>query len=109
MSADAVAPASSYALAEHEPHSAKPLRLSLCRNELFAGLVVVGFTNGITNRVVWSVAENGITAALLGTFDISVIVWSALIISVTFALRGPVQPITRSDLIVAGCAIAAFL
>lgn len=79
------------------------------RNELFAGLVLLGFANGISGRVISSVVENGITAALLGTFDISVIVWSAGAISILFLLRGPVQPVTAFDWVITTCLLVALL
>jgi hypothetical protein len=79
------------------------------RNELFAGLAMVGFANGISEIVISSVSDNGIASALLSTFDISVIVWSACAISVAFLLREPTQPVERSDWIVAGCVLAALL
>ncbi|MBF9233913.1 hypothetical protein [Microvirga alba] len=82
---------------------------SVSRNELFAGLVVVGFANGISERVIASVTENGATAALLSTFDISVIVWGALAIAVAFLLRSPAQSISHLDRVVTTCALIAFL
>ncbi len=109
LRADAITPASSYALVEGEPRSARHVSLSVSRNELFAGLVLVGFANGISDRVVHSVVRDGITAALLSTFSISVIVWSACAIGISFVLRGPLQPATRFDLTIAGVALAAFL
>ncbi|NIX75682.1 hypothetical protein [Microvirga terricola] len=79
------------------------------RNELFAGLVVLGFCNGISERVIVSVTENGIGASLLSTFDTSVIVWSALAIAISFILREPARPMTRLDIAAAACALVAFL
>lgn len=70
------------------------------RNELFVGLVAVGFANGISERVGKTVTEAGITAALASTFDISVIVWVAWGLCIVFLLRSPVQPVSRSDGIV---------
>lgn len=81
----------------------------ISRNELFAGLILIGFANGISGNVISTVTQNGIVAALLGTFNISVIVWSACAISITFLLRGLAQPIRRSDWIIAIGALAAFL
>lgn len=79
------------------------------RNELFFGLAVLGLANGICERVSGTVAKNGFASALANTFDISVIVWVALAIALTFALRGPMKPASRSDAIVATCAALAFL
>src|SRR3954469_5756213 len=92
MRADAIKPASSDTPAEREPRSAGPISLAVSRNELFAGLVLVGFANGISPRAVHSVVENGFAAALLSTFDISVIVWSACVVGISFVLRDPAQP-----------------
>src|SRR3954462_9653444 len=108
MRADAIKPASSYTPAEREPRSAGRIRLAVSRNELFAGLVLVGFVNGISARAVYSVVENG-AAALLSTFDISVIVWCACAVGISFVLRGPAQPAARFDFILAGVALSAFL
>ncbi|ANY78235.1 hypothetical protein BB934_08310 [Microvirga ossetica] len=79
------------------------------RNELFAGLVVVGFANGISERVGNAVANTGVAAALVNTFDISIIVWVAWVLSLAFLLRGPMQPVSRSDRLVAAGALLAFL
>jgi hypothetical protein len=79
------------------------------RNELFAGLAVLGFANGISERISHTVADTGITAALVSTFDISAIVWVAWVLSLVFVLRSPMQPIRRSDGLVASGALLAFL
>ncbi|MGF9763377.1 hypothetical protein AAII07_50420 [Microvirga sp. 0TCS3.31] len=78
------------------------------RNELFAGLAVVGFVNGISERVSHAVADTGIAAALVSTFDISAIVWVAWVLSLVFLLRSPMQPVSRSDWFVASVALLAF-
>ncbi|MGF9764256.1 hypothetical protein AAII07_55055 [Microvirga sp. 0TCS3.31] len=77
------------------------------RNELFAGLVVVGFANGISERAGKAVAEAGIAAALASTFDISVIVWIAWALCIVFLLRSPIQPVSRSDGVVAAFTLLA--
>jgi exosortase/archaeosortase family protein len=79
------------------------------RNELFAGLVLLGFANGISGQVISSVAQFGIAAALLSTFNISVIVWSACAISIWFLLRGPVQPVRTFDWVMTTCVLVALL
>jgi hypothetical protein len=79
------------------------------RNELFAGLAVVGFANGISERVSNAVANTGIAAALVSTFEISAIVWVAWVLSLVFLLRSPMQPVNRSDWLVASGALLAFL
>jgi exosortase/archaeosortase family protein len=79
------------------------------RNELFAGLAAVGFVNGISERVSHAVADTGIAAALVSTFDISAIVWGAWVLSLVFLLRSPTQSVSRSDWLVATGALLAFL
>jgi hypothetical protein len=82
---------------------------SLSRNDLFAGLALVGFANGITERMSLAVSETGLATALVDTFGISVIVWTACSISLAFLLRGPVQPVRHSDRTVATFSLLAFL
>lgn len=82
---------------------------ALSRNEVFAALVLMGFANGISERIVVAIKEGGFLPALLGTFDISIIVWAACAIGVMFLLRGPIRPVSRSDRFVAAGALAAFL
>jgi hypothetical protein len=79
------------------------------RNELLAGLVLLGFVNGISERVTLSIPVDGFVGAVLLSFDISVLVWAACAIGVAFVLRGPLQPANRSDMAVAVCAAAACL
>jgi len=82
---------------------------AISRNELFAGLSVIGFANGISEAVARTVSEKGPVSALMSTFDISVLVWCACAIGIAFLLREPEQPARRSDWVVAACALAAFL
>jgi exosortase/archaeosortase family protein len=78
-------------------------------NELFAGLIVVGFANGISESATNMVLEEGLLTAVLSTFNISVLVWVALASGVSFLLRGPTLPLTRLGWIAAGIALAAIL
>lgn len=82
---------------------------SVSRNELFGGLVLLGFANGLSGRVISSAVEHGTATALLSTFDTSVIVWTACAISVVFLLRGPAQPVKTVDRVVAAGFVAAIL
>jgi exosortase/archaeosortase family protein len=91
------------------PWCRQGISFSVSRNELYVGLVLIGFANGISGSVITTVVQNGIVGALLGTFNISVIVWSACAVSIVFLLRGPAQPIERSDGVVATGALAAFV
>ncbi|WP_112662156.1 hypothetical protein [Microvirga flavescens] len=81
----------------------------LSRNDLFVALFFLGFINGISERVAVAVAENGITAALIGTFDISIIVWGAFAIGVAYLLREPSASPGRADWIVAAVTFAGFM
>jgi hypothetical protein len=82
---------------------------SVSRNEVFAALVAIGFANGISERIVVAIKEDGFLPALLDTFDISIIVWAACMVGIIFLLREPIQPVSRSDRLVAVGALAAFL
>lgn len=84
-------------------------RSPLSRNELFAGLAFLCFANGISGSVIFTVMQDGITAALLSTFNISVIVWSACAIGISFLQREPGQPIRASDRVIASGVLAVIL
>jgi exosortase/archaeosortase family protein len=75
------------------------------RGEFFAGLFILGFSNGIFERVTWAIEKGTIENAILGTFGISVLVWVACFIAVSLLLRQPPEPVTRNDLIL-GVAVA---
>jgi len=92
--------------AESVPGVEQVSRIVSCK-ELFAGLVLLGFANGISERVILSVPVDGFVGAVLRSFDISVLVWAGCAIGVAFMLRGPLQPANRSDMAVAACAGAA--
>jgi hypothetical protein len=79
------------------------------RGTLFAGLVVVGFANGLGEAMSQAVAKAGLAAALMSTFDISIIVWSAWALCIAFLLHSPIQPMSRSDGVVAAFALLAIV
>jgi len=79
------------------------------RGEFFAGLFILGFSNGIFERITWAIEKGTIENALLGTFGISVLVWVACFIAVSLLLRQPPEPVTRNDLILGVAVIAAVL
>lgn len=81
---------------------------TLGRNELFSGLIVLGFLNGVFPRVVTSVWEQNALVALLTTLDVSVVVWASWCIVVSFTLRSPLDRVTRMDVAVAIAALIAF-
>ena len=77
------------------------------RGEFFAGLFILGFSNGIFDRIMRAVAQGTIESAILDTFGISVLVWVACFIAVSLLLRQPLAPVTRNDLILGLAIIAA--
>jgi hypothetical protein len=79
------------------------------RGEFFAGLFILGFSNGIFERIAWTIENNTIENAILGTFGISVLVWVACVIAVSLLLRQPPEPVTRNDLILGVAVTAAAL
>jgi hypothetical protein len=79
------------------------------RGEFFAGLFILGFSNGILERITAQITNVTIANAILGTFGISVLVWVACCIAVSLLLRQPPKPVTRNDLILGAAVIAAAL
>jgi hypothetical protein len=81
----------------------------LSRAELFAGLSILGFANGIAGRLHHAVLQDGAVAALISTFNISAVVWVAFFACPALLLRAPREPPVQADLIVAACAFGAFM
>jgi len=79
------------------------------RGEFFAGLFILGFSNGIFERIAWAIANVTIANAILVTFGISVLVWVACFIAVSLLLRQPPEPMTRNDLILGVAVFVAVL
>jgi hypothetical protein len=79
------------------------------RGEFFAGLFVLGFSNGIFERITGAIEKEPIENAILGTFGISVLVWVACFIAVSLLLRQPAERLTRNDLILGAAVTAAVL
>ena len=79
------------------------------RGEFFAGLFILGFSNGIFERIMQAIAQGTIEGAILGTFGVSVLVWIACFIAVSLLLRQPPETVTRNDLILGLAIIAAVL
>ena len=71
------------------------------RGEFFAGLFILGFSNGIFERIMGAIAQGTIESAILGTFGISVLVWVACFIAVSLlaspapGARDPQRPDPR--------------
>jgi exosortase/archaeosortase family protein len=82
---------------------------AVCRGEFFAGLFILGFSNGIFERIMQAIAQGTIVSAILDTFGISVLVWVACFIAVSLLLRQPPEPVTRNDLILGLAVTAAVL
>lgn len=81
----------------------------LTRPDLFAGLTVLGFLNGISEKVYRSVIDFGAAGAALQTFDVSLILWGACVAAVVLLLKADrAEPIGRRDLAVACLACLAF-
>lgn len=81
----------------------------LSRAELFAGLCVLGFANGIARRVYESIVGEGAISAFAGAFGISAVVWVAFVVCPAVLLRAPREPFGRMDAIVAACALVGFV
>ncbi|WP_415725348.1 hypothetical protein [Pseudaminobacter sp. NGMCC 1.201702] len=79
------------------------------RNQFFAALVVVGFANGIGEKLASQLEGQGLVLAVFDTFGISVIVWSAAVIAIVMLLRAEPQPIGAVDFAVAALTSVAFL
>lgn len=79
------------------------------RGEFFAGLFILGFSNGIFERITWVMAHGTIESAILDAFGISVLVWVASFIAVSLLLRQLPEPVTRNDLILGLAVTAAVL
>lgn len=82
---------------------------SLSRPVFFAALVVIGFANGISEKVYRTVADSGLAAAVFNTFDISIILWGGCAAAVVALLRTHPDELRSSDLAVAFLAGLTFL
>ena len=89
------------------PDYAQYLAITLERNRLFAGVLIVGFANGIVDRIADGFARGDVAELVLNTFEISAIVWVALIVAVVFLLRSERLAATPADSVVAAIAAAA--
>jgi exosortase/archaeosortase family protein len=85
------------------------LSTQIPQNELFAGLAGLGFINGISEKVIQNVVDNGLVFALSTTFNISAIVWIAFAVAIKFLLQAPSQQTIYHDWILACFLVAAFL
>src|ERR1700744_1796171 len=70
------------------------------RSFLVVGLYVLGVINGVMDKVVNGIAADGILAALMNTFGVSVVVIAATVIGLKLAVRTPDRAIDGWDLLV---------
>jgi exosortase/archaeosortase family protein len=78
--------------------SVSPLAKDLTRGEFFAGLFALGCANGLASRAIQSVHRHGWVEALLGTFEISVVVLISCIAGVSLVLQDRTIAIRPSEL-----------
>src|SRR5262245_39488798 len=79
-------------------HLQKKLDRLISRDELFAGLFILGCVNGLGSRAVYSVRSSGWADALFSTFGISVIVLIACVGGIKLILQGKDDKISPTDL-----------
>lgn len=83
---------------------------SFSRPFFFAALIVIGFANGISEKVYGSVADHGFLAAGLRTFDISILLWGGCLAALAMLVRAPAaDPFRRGDYGIALLSGLAFL
>lgn len=93
----------------NSPWLSVPLRTGLARGEFFAVLIILGFANGMTNRI-FSALEHGFGDAALHLFGINAVLWFALYAVARLGLESPASDrIGRLDLLIAGPVVAASL
>lgn len=79
------------------------------RNFLYCGLLIVGFANGISERVADEITIDGAVTAFFNTFGVSAVVWAAAIVAIWLLWNAPRQVPTRMDFAVAVAVCLAFL
>ena len=79
------------------------------RNGLFSGLVVIGFANGISQKVTDALHSQGWAMAVFNTFGISIVVWSAGLLAIALLLSEEPKRVAPLDVAAAAFAAAAFL
>jgi hypothetical protein len=73
---------------------------TISRGEFFAALFLIACANGLVQRSIQSISEEGLAAAVLSTFDVSVIVLLACCVGITFIFHDRDENISLSDLAV---------
>ena len=79
------------------------------RDELFAGLCILGCANGLGAHVIKSVSDLGWEGAVVHTFGISAIIWVACFFGVTLILHDRTDVIRSTDLVVGVAVIVLVL
>ena len=82
---------------------------ALPRGVFFAGLFILGFSNGLFEKIMEAIARGTVGSAILDTFGISVLIWAACFIAISLLLRHPPERLTRDDLILGAAITAAAL
>jgi hypothetical protein len=83
--------------------------MTVQRRHLYCGLAVVGFANGTSDRIGEALSRDSMLSAMLATFGISVVVWSAALAAIWLLLHAEHQPVRKTDIAVAALAAAAML
>jgi exosortase/archaeosortase family protein len=83
----------------------KALQESMSRDELFAGLCILGCANGLGSRAISSINDLGWESAVIHTFGISAFIWVACFLGVAFVLRDRKDVIRSVDLVVGAAVI----
>jgi hypothetical protein len=81
--------------------------LAVSRGEFFAGLFILGFFNGIFDRAMAAIWEQSFFGAVSNGFGLSIFVWAAGWVAVSFLRRSFPEPPTRCDLVVGSAVVAA--
>jgi hypothetical protein len=76
----------------------RAFRDSMTRDELFAGLFVLGCANGLAGDMITATKQLGLSAAFFHTFQVSAIVWISCFVGVWLALRDKRGQIQSLDL-----------
>jgi hypothetical protein len=77
---------------------ASQMAKDLPRGEFFAGLFALGCISGLTSRIIQSIDRLGWVAALLNTFEISIIIWVSCVAGIALILQDRTRGIRSSEL-----------
>jgi exosortase/archaeosortase family protein len=71
--------------------------LGLSRNEIFAVGLIVGTANAIMPNIIGGVVKDGLIYSIANTFEISAIVWAAIVLGIHWSLFGDGKRISLTD------------